>query len=57
MMQTIELEPSPPKSKTKISSKNYVKHTKIISTNNMQHSNLKWEDIAGLDLNVLGEDK
>ena len=55
-MQSIELEPSP-SSKTKINSKSYVKYTKIISTNNMQHSNLKWEDIAGLDLNVLEEEK
>ena len=55
-MQTIELEPSPSKSKAKISSKNHMKCT-ILSKNNIQHSNLKWEDIAGLYLNVLEKDE
>ncbi len=54
-MRTIELEASLSKSKAK-STKNFVKHTKILSANNTQYSNLKWEDIAGLSLNVLEDD-
>ena len=57
-MQIIELkEQNNWKPKTKISSKSYVKYTKIFSANNIHHSNLKWEDIAGLSLNVLEEDE
>jgi len=56
-MQTIELEEQNNwKPKTKISSKNLVENNKIFSSNNIHHSNLKWEDIAGLDLNIIGED-
>lgn len=56
-MQIIELEEQNNlKPKTKISSKNLVKYNKIFSANNIHHSNLKWEDIAGLDLNIIGED-
>jgi len=43
--------------KKKISSKNLVKYNKIFSVNNIHHSDLKWEDIAGLSLNVSEEDE
>jgi len=45
------------KPKTKIGSKNLVKYNKIFSVNNIHNSDLKWEDIAGLSLNVSEEDE
>jgi len=55
-MLTIQLEEQRNKKlKTKISSKNIVKHDKICSTN-ISPSNLKWEDIAGLSLNIVEDD-
>lgn len=49
MMQTTQLELQMDwKPKIKISSENRVKYDKILSANNMQHSNLTWEEIAGL---------
>ena len=57
-MQIIELkEQNNRKLKTKISSKDLVENDKIFSANNIHHSNLTWEDIAGLSLNVLEEDE
>lgn len=40
-----------------IEEKMYVKYDKILSSNNTQYSNLKWEYIAGLSLNVTKKDE
>jgi len=49
MMQTMKVElQSHLKPKVKTSVKKKVKHNQIFFVNNLQHSNLTWEDVAGL---------